>query len=224
MNSHPCTSRCHAFHFSKDDPDEPAHRGRGWLSVGYCPLCSAELGAFNTRSLTSVIGQLNIPGIPFKPDVSISKISQYYRCHCSRIESRYKVSEGTESKSQLVAVESKPIIYIVPIWYTWFKLEPKSGTNCSECPLWIFGSFLCFSMAQTVQKGRKNVASGSRHRQADSSDSSPVPLPAKKKTATARKSTGGKPPSGRGRDEIESAGPRGGRRLFVRNCHFSANS
>ena len=191
--------------------------------MAFSGLLSSLFGrawCLSTRSLTSVIGQPNIPGIPFKPDVSISKISQNHRCHFSRIESRYEVSEGTETKSQLVAVESKPIIYIVPIWYAWFKLEPKSGTtDCSEC-LWIFGSFLCFSMAQTVQKGRKNVASGPRHRQADSSDSSPVPVPAKKKTATARKSTGGKPPSGRGRDEIASAGPRGGRSTFVHcNCN-----
>jgi len=63
-------------------------------------------------------------------------------------------------------------------------------------------------MAQTVQKGHKNVASGSKRRQADGSDSSPVPVPAKRKTATARKSTGGKPPSRRGRDTDASAVPR----------------
>jgi len=70
-------------------------------------------------------------------------------------------------------------------------------------------------MAQTVQKGHKNVASGSKHRQPDtSSDSSPAPVPAKKgKTATARKSTGGRPPPSRtGRDQVASAAPRGGRR------------
>ncbi|KIM90888.1 hypothetical protein PILCRDRAFT_58946 [Piloderma croceum F 1598] len=68
-------------------------------------------------------------------------------------------------------------------------------------------------MAQTVQKGHKNVASGSRRRQEDSSDSSPVPAPAKKtKAATARKSTGGKPPNRRQRDEVASAGPRDGQR------------
>jgi len=66
------------------------------------------------------------------------------------------------------------------------------------------------SMAQTVQKGHKSVASGSRRRQEDSSDSSPVPAPAKKtKAATARKSTGGKPPNRRQRDEVPSAAPRG---------------
>jgi len=69
-------------------------------------------------------------------------------------------------------------------------------------------------MAQTVQKGhRKNVASGSKRRQGDSSDSSPVPVPAKKgKVATARKSTGGKPPGRRGDEGAPApAGPRGGR-------------
>lgn len=68
-------------------------------------------------------------------------------------------------------------------------------------------------MAQTVQKGQKSVASGSRRRPADSSDSSPAPVPTKKKAATARKSTGGRPPSRKGRDEIVSAGPRGERRV-----------
>jgi len=75
-------------------------------------------------------------------------------------------------------------------------------------------------MAQTVQRGRKIAASGSKRRQGDSSDSSPAPVPAKKgKTATARKSTGGKPPSRRGRDEVASAG----RRMWFRD-HYTCRS
>jgi len=68
-------------------------------------------------------------------------------------------------------------------------------------------------MAQTVQKGRKVVASGSKRKQADASSDPSSPVPAKKtKTATARKSTGGQPPNRRRRDEVASAGPRGGQR------------
>jgi histone H3/H4 len=67
-------------------------------------------------------------------------------------------------------------------------------------------------MAQTVQKGRKAVASGSKRNQADPSSDPSSPVPAKRaKPATARKSTGGHPPR-RGRDEVASAAPPGGAR------------
>jgi len=49
-------------------------------------------------------------------------------------------------------------------------------------------------MAQTLQKGRKSLATGSKRQQDDSSDSSPPPPAKKKKAATARKSTGGMAP------------------------------
>jgi len=62
-------------------------------------------------------------------------------------------------------------------------------------------------MAQTVQKGHKVVASGSKRKQADASSDSSSPVPAKKpKTATARKSTGGQPPNRRGKDVAPAGG------------------
>lgn len=64
-------------------------------------------------------------------------------------------------------------------------------------------------MAQTVQKGRKVVASGSKRKQADASSEPSSPVPAKKtKTATARKSTGGHPPNRKGKAVVASAAPR----------------
>jgi hypothetical protein len=96
-----------------------------------------------------------------------------------------------------------------------YNLGTKCGTN-------LFTLLSFCSMAQTVQKGHKSVASGSRRRQEDSSDSSPVPVPAKKtKAATARKSTGGKPPNRRQRDEVASAGPRGRTSSYYNNALFT---
>lgn len=83
-----------------------------------------------------------------------------------------------------------------------FKAEPERDlSSCLFLPE--------LSMAQTVQKGHKSVASSSRRQQEDSSSSSP---PAKKKkTATARKSTGGLPPASR-KGAAASTAPRGARR------------